>query len=174
MEAWNMYRREMNKYIKQNCAPSGIYIRNCHRLQHVRMLQPHQMRNIIECTTYETKFQAWRNFTDPRLRLWGRRVRRQDGMHYQYLCMQIRVWRWRGMKMQHPKAQGTFNLAMNFKTYLKRDPVPTSFTLHFKSMRFWLCVERLLFPASRSYSNWNVQYINKLGGLNICGSVHHA
>ena len=27
MNARNMYRREINKYIKQNCAPSWIYLR---------------------------------------------------------------------------------------------------------------------------------------------------
>jgi len=40
--------------------------------------------------------------------------------------------------MQHPKAQGTFNLSMNFKTYLESDPVPISFIPYFKSTRFWL------------------------------------
>ena len=29
MDARNMQRRELNKYIKQNCAPSWIYLRDC-------------------------------------------------------------------------------------------------------------------------------------------------
>ena len=29
MDAQNMYRREINKYIEQNCAPSCIYLRDC-------------------------------------------------------------------------------------------------------------------------------------------------
>lgn len=111
----------------------------------------HQTRNITECTTmYENKFQAWRNFIDPRLKLWGRRVRKQDGMRYQYLYMQIREWRIRGMKLQHRKAQGTVNFTVNFKTYLERDPVPISFTLYFKRMRFWLVCRKA------AVSSWQV------------------
>ena len=29
MNARNMYRREINKYMKQNCAPRWIYLRGC-------------------------------------------------------------------------------------------------------------------------------------------------
>ena len=43
----NQQRREINKYIKQNCAPSWIYLRGCYR---VFIIEPYKLNQTNKCT----------------------------------------------------------------------------------------------------------------------------